>query len=281
MTIRRALPALLFSIGLISAAAQTATASSSYPDRSVRMLVPFPPGGSVDYIARIVVPAFAKELGQSVFIDNKGGASGSIGTADAARSKPDGYTLLMVFDTHAVNPHLYKSLPYDTFKSFDYVTLMTTAPMVLATTKTFAPSSVPQLIDYAKQHPGEVSYGSSGVGGSNHLTALAFSKAANIDTMHVPYKGGGPMLTAVIGGQVNFVVTTYPLVVERIKAGQLKAIAMGSEKRVPQLPNTPTVSEFLPGYGASSWIGLVAPKGTPAPVLKKIHTAMTLSLIHI
>jgi tripartite-type tricarboxylate transporter receptor subunit TctC len=278
MTIRRTLPALLLSIGLMGASAQIAAASSSYPDRSVRMVVPFPPGGSVDYIARIVMPAFAKELGQSVFIDNKGGASGSIGTADAARAKPDGYTLLMVFDTHAVNPHLYKSLPYDTFKSFDYVTLMTTAPMVLATTKTFAPESLPQLIDYAKQHPGAVSYGSSGVGGSNHLTALAFSKAANIDTLHVPYKGGGPMLTAVIGGQVNFVVTTYPLVVERIKAGQLKAIAMGSEKRVPQLPNTPTVSEFLPGYGANSWIGLAAPKGTPEPVLKKIHTAITNAL---
>jgi tripartite-type tricarboxylate transporter receptor subunit TctC len=242
------------------------------------MVVPFPPGGSVDYIARIVIPEFAKKLGTNVFIENKGGASGAIGSADVARAAPDGYTLLMVFDTHAVNPYINKSLPYDTFKSFDYITGMTSAPMVLATRSDFPAASLSEMIDYAKKHPGKVTYGSSGVGGSNHLTALSFSKAAGISSLHVPYKGGGPMLTAVIGGEVDFVVTTFPLVVERIKTGQLKALGMGSQKRVRQLPEVPTVSELLPGYTATSWIGLVGPADLPPAVEKKINVAMTQAL---
>jgi len=265
-------------LGLIAAGPSPALAADNYPSRQVRMVVPFPPGGSVDYIARIVVPEFAKKLGENVFIDNKGGASGAIGTADVARAAPDGYTLLMVFDTHAVNPYINKSLPYDTFKAFDYITGMTSAPMVLATRKDFPAQSLTELTDYAKKNPGKVTYGSSGVGGSNHLTALAFSKAADISTLHVPYKGGGPMLTAVIGGQVDFVVTTFPLVVERIKAGQLKALGMGSKERVKQLPDVPTVSELLPGYTATSWIGLVGPAGLPAPVAKKVNEAMRAAL---
>lgn len=269
---------IALTLGLTAAGPSLAVAADSYPSRQVRMVVPFPPGGSVDYIARIVAPEFAKQLGENVFIDNKGGASGAIGTADVARAAPDGYTLLMVFDTHAVNPHINKSLAYDTFKAFDYIIGMTSAPMVLATRKDFPAQSLPELTDYAKKNPGKVTYGSSGVGGSNHLTALAFSKAADISTLHVPYKGGGPMLTAVIGGEVDFVVTTFPLVVERIKAGQLKALGMGSKERVKQLPDVPTVSELLPGYTATSWIGLVGPAGLPPPVAKKINEAMRAAL---
>lgn len=278
MKARQLFTALTLGVGLFTMGTTTSMADDSYPSRQVRMVVPFPPGGSVDYIARIVVPEFAKQLGANVFIDNKGGASGAIGTADVARSAPDGHTLLMVFDTHAVNPHINKSLSYDTFKDFDYITGMTSAPMVLATGKDFPADSLKGLVDYAKKNPGKVTYGSSGVGGSNHLTALAFSKAADISTLHVPYKGGGPMLTAVIGGEVDFVVTTFPLVVERIKSGQLKAMGMGSEKRVSQLPDVPTISESLPGYTANSWIGLVAPAGLTPEVSKKVHDAMTRAL---
>lgn len=266
--------ATVLTLGMIAGGTAPAFAEESYPSRQVRMVVPFPPGGSVDYIARIVVPEFAKKLGTNVFIENKGGASGAIGTADVARAAPDGYTLLMVFDTHAVNPHINRNLSYDTFESFDYLTGMTSAPMVLATTKDFPAQSLTELIDYSKKHPEKVTYGSSGVGGSNHLTALAFSKAADISTLHVPYKGGGPMLTAVIGGEVDFVVTTFPLVVERIKTGQLKALGMGSTERVKQLPDVPTVSEHLPGYTATSWIGLVGPAGLPPKVADKINQAM-------
>lgn len=268
------LTSLAFTAGLLALGTTPGLADDSYPSRDVRMVVPFPPGGSVDYIARIVIPEFAEKLGANVFIENKGGASGAIGTAYTARAKPDGYTLLMVFDTHAVNQHINKDLAYDTFESFDYITGMTSAPMVLATRKDFPADTLEDMIAYAKDNPGEVTYGSSGVGGSNHLTALSFSNAAQIDTLHIPYKGGGPMLTAVMADEVDFVVTTFPLVVERIKGGQFKAIGMGSKERVEQLPDVPTINEQLPGYQAASWIGLVGPKDLPADVAKKINTAM-------
>jgi len=278
MKSHRLFAAATLALGAVLSGPGVALAEEEYPSRQVRMVVPFPPGGSVDYIARIVVPEFAKKLGTNVFIENKGGASGAIGTGDVARAAPDGYTLLMVFDTHAVNPHINKSLPYDTFEAFDYITGMTRAPMVLATRKDFPADSLSGFISYVREHPGDVTYGSSGVGGSNHLTALALSKAADISTLHVPYKGGGPMLTALLGGEVDFVVTTFPLVVERIKTGQMKALGMGSDQRVPQLPDVPTVSEQLPGYSATSWIGLVGPAGLPEDVAEKVNEAMRQAL---
>jgi tripartite-type tricarboxylate transporter receptor subunit TctC len=269
--------AVLFSAGAMLAAAGMASADN-YPSRTIRMVVPFPPGGSVDYIARIVVSKFAEQIGQTVIIDNKGGASGSIGTAEVAKASPDGYTLLMVFDSHAVNNHLYK-LPYDTFKSFDYLSHLVSAPMLLATSKTFRPNSVAEMIAYAKSRPDGVTYGSSGTGGSNHLDALAFADSAGIKAMHVPYKGGGPMITAVMAGEVDYVVTTMPVVLGQVKeSGKLKALAVTSKTRVPQLPDTPTVAETLPGYEASSWIGLMAPAGLPKDVSLKIQTAMKKAL---
>ncbi|WP_454912870.1 tripartite tricarboxylate transporter substrate binding protein [Variovorax gossypii] len=269
--------AMLFSAGAMLAAAGMASADN-YPSRTIRMVVPFPPGGSVDYIARIVVPKFAEQIGQTVIIDNKGGASGSIGTAEVAKANPDGYTLLMVFDSHAVNHHLYK-LPYDTFKSFDYLSQLVSAPMLLATSKTFRPNSVAEMIAYAKSRPDGITYGSSGTGGSNHLDALAFADSAGIKAMHVPYKGGGPMITAVMAGEVDYVVTTMPVVLGQVKeAGKLKALAVTSKARVPQLPDTPTVAETLPGYEASSWVGMMAPAGLPKDVSLKIQAAMKKAL---
>ena len=269
--------AMLFSAGAMLAAAGMASADN-YPSRTIRMVVPFPPGGSVDYIARIVVPKFAEQIGQTVIIDNKGGASGSIGTAEVAKANPDGYTLLVVFDSHAVNHHLYK-LPYDTFKSFDYLSQLVSAPMLLATSKTFRPNSVAEMIAYAKSRPDGITYGSSGTGGSNHLDALAFADSAGIKAMHVPYKGGGPMITAVMAGEVDYVVTTMPVVLGQVKeAGKLKALAVTSKARVPQLPDTPTVAETLPGYEASSWVGMMAPAGLPKDVSLKIQAAMKKAL---
>jgi tripartite-type tricarboxylate transporter receptor subunit TctC len=262
--------ALLAAAGMASA--------NDYPSRTIRMVVPFPPGGSVDYIARIVVPKFAEQIGQTVIIENKGGASGSIGAGEVAKAAPDGYTLLMVFDSHAVNHYLYK-LPYDTFKSFDYLTQLVSAPMLVVTAKNFPPKSVPELISYAKSRPDGITYGSSGVGGSNHLDALAFAEHAGIKAMHVPYKGGGPMITATMSGEVDYIVTTMPIVLGQVKeGGKLKALAVTSTKRVPQLPDVPTVAEHLPGFEASSWIGLMAPAGLPKDVRLKIQTAMKKAL---
>jgi tripartite-type tricarboxylate transporter receptor subunit TctC len=274
-------PALLLAMlgTLLGGTPLAATAADAYPSaKPVRLIVPFPPGGSTDIVARFVTPKFAEKLGQTVFIDNRGGASGMIGTTEAARAEPDGYTLLIVFDSHATNHHLYKNLKYDPFKSFDYITLMTTSPVLLATAKSFAPNTVPELIAFGKAHPGEVTYGSSGTGTSNHLNALSFADQAGIVATHVPYRGGGPMTVAVTAGEVNYVVGTVGGMLQQVKTGQLKALGVGSKERIAQLPNTPTISEFLPGYEANSWIGLMAPAGLPKDVLNKIHKAMVEAL---
>lgn len=267
-------------LGLAGAllAATPWAAANTYPSKPVRLVVPFPPGGSTDIVARIVVQKFSEKLGQNVFIDNKGGASGMIGTAEATRAEPDGYTLLIVFDSHATNHHLYQNLKYDTFKSFDYVTLMTVAPVLLATPKSFAPNTVPELIAYAKARAGQVTFGSSGTGTSNHLNALTFADKAGFQATHVPYKGGGPMTNAVVAGEINYVVGTVGGLLPFVQSGQLKPLAIGSKQRIAQLPDTPTMEEFLPGYEANSWIGLVAPAGLPKDVLNKVHGAMVQTL---
>ena len=262
------LAALLLALTCLSPAAALA---QKFPDRPVRLIVPFPPGGSVDFIARAIGPRLAQELGQPVVIENKGGASGTIGTAEVARAKPDGYTLLLVFDSHAANAHLYKGLKYDTFESFEYVSLLVTAPMLVMASNKVAASTLPDFIAHAKAHPKTVTYGSSGVGTSNHLYPMLLSDRAQIDTIHVPYKGGGPMLADLLGGQIVFVIATLPTVVQQVKAGQTKALAIASTARVPQLPNVPTVGETLPGFEAWSWIGMLAPAGTPQPIVSALN----------
>lgn len=252
--------------------------AQAYPSKPVKLIVPFPPGGSTDIVARIVVQKFSEKLGQTVYIDNKGGASGMIGTAEAARAEPDGYTLLIVFDSHATNHHLYPNLKYDAFKSFDYITLMTVAPVLLTTPKSFPVNTMGELISYAKARPGVVTYGSSGTGTSNHLNALTLADRAGFTATHIPYKGGGPMTNAVVAGEVNYVVGTVGGLLPHVRSGSLKPLAIGSKQRIPQLPDTPTIDEVLPGYEANSWIGLVAPAGLPKEVLTKVHTAMMQTL---
>jgi tripartite-type tricarboxylate transporter receptor subunit TctC len=272
----RAAAALLAAGAML--AAGPAVSADAYPARAVRLIVPFPPGGSTDMVARIVAPKFAEKLGQTVFIENRGGASGMIGSAEAARAAPDGYTLLIVFDSHATNQHLYKDIPYDTFKAFDPVMLLTTSPMLLATAKNFAPRTVADMIAYGKANPEKTTYGSSGVGTSNHLHALAFADRAGFSATHVPYKGGGPMTLAVVAGEVNYVVATVGGVLGHVRAGQLNAVAIGSKQRISQLPDTPTVDQFLPGYEATSWVGLMAPAGVNKQILDKVHQAMKQAL---
>ena len=265
--------ALVAGLAAALLAAAPLASAAAYPAKPVRLIVPFPPGGSTDIVARIVVQKFSEKLGGTVYIDNKGGASGMIGTAEAARAEPDGHTLLIVFDSHATNQHLYKNLKYDTIKSFDYITLMTVAPVLLTTPKSFAPGSVQELVAYAKDKPGALTYGSSGTGTSNHLNALSFADRAGIKATHVPYKGGGPMTNAVVAGEVNYVVGTVGGLLPHVRSGALKPLAVGSKQRIPQLPDTPTVDEILPGYEANSWIGLVAPAGLPKDVLAKLNDA--------
>ena len=247
--------------------------AQSYPVKPVRIIVPFPPGGTTDLIARIVQPKFQEYLGVQIVIENRSGAGGSIGAAEAAKAAPDGYTLLMVFDTHAVNHHLYKGVQ-DPFKTFDHLMLMVTSPSALVATTTFAPNNLREVVAAAKAEQGKVTYASAGAGSSNHLGALLLEQAAGVRMLHVPYSGGGPMIQALLSQQVNITFFSMPLMVAHIKAGRVKGIAVGSKQRVAVLPDLPTLSETFPGFELVSWFGLLTPVGVPKDITARIHQDM-------
>ena len=251
--------------------------AQGYPAKPVRVIVPFPPGGTTDLIARIVQPKFQEALGQSVLIENKGGAGGSIGAAEAARAAPDGYTLLMVFDTHAVNHHLYKQAP-DPFRTLEHIMLMVASPSTLVAVSNFAPASLREVVERAKADPGKVTYASTGHGSSNHLGALLLEQAAGIRMTHIPYKGGGPMVAALLGNQVDVAFISTPLILPHIQSGKVKAIAVGGRQRIGVLPNVPTAAETYPGLEQVSWFGLLSPAGTPKEVTGKVHQGMKRTL---
>jgi tripartite-type tricarboxylate transporter receptor subunit TctC len=266
---KKLLAALLIAPGL--ALAQT------YPAKPVRVIVPFPPGGTTDLIARMVQAKFQEHLGVQVVIENKGGAGGSIGAAEAARAAPDGYTLLMVFDTHAVNHHLYKDAP-DPFRTLEHVMLMVTSPSTLVAVQNFPPTSLQGVVERAKAEAGKVTYATAGAGSSNHLGALLLEQYAGIRMTHVPYKGGGPMIQALLGNQVDICLMSTPLILPHIQSGKVKAIAVGGKQRMAVLPNVPTLAETYPGFEQISWFGLLAPTGLPREVSARVHADMTRTL---
>lgn len=254
----------------ITLSAAFAAAAQTYPAKPIRIIVPFPAGGTTDQVARIIQARFSEFLGQQVVIDNKGGAGGSIGALEAAKSPPDGYTLLMVFDTHAVNHHLYRQAP-DIFKSLEHISLMTTSPSMLVASSGFAASNLKDVIAAARAAPDTVTYGSVGAGSSNHLGALLLQQSGGVKMVHVPYKGGGPLVQAMLGGQVNVSFISSPLILPHVKAGKVRAIAVGGRQRLSQVPDVPTVSETYPGLELISWFGILAPVGLPRDVFARIH----------
>jgi tripartite-type tricarboxylate transporter receptor subunit TctC len=245
-------------------------AAQSYPTKPVRIIVPFPVGGTTDLVARAVQPRLQENLGQQVIIENRTGAGGSIGAAEAARAAPDGYTLLMVFDTHATNHHLFKAAP-DPFKAFEHISLMVTSPSALVGVTSFAPNNLREVVAYAKANPGKVTYSTPGSGSSNHLAALLLEQHAGIKMTQVAYGGGGPMTQALLSQQVNISFFSMPPMVPHIKAGKVKGIAVGSRQRMPQIPDVPTLAETFPGFEVTSWFGVLAPAGTPKDVLARVH----------
>ena len=251
--------------------------AQAYPSKPVRVIVPFPPGGTTDLIARIMQPRFQETLGQSVLIENRAGAGGSVGAAEAARAAPDGYTLLMVFDTHAVNHHIFRMAP-DPFKELEHISLMVTSPSAFVAVTSFAPGNMREIVAYAKANPEKVTYSTPGSGSSNHLAALLFEQHAGIRLTHVAYKGGGPMIQALLGQQVNITFLSMPLILPHIKAGKVKAIATGGKQRAPQLPDVPTLSETYPGFEQISWFGILGPKGVSREIVLKVHREMTRTL---
>jgi tripartite-type tricarboxylate transporter receptor subunit TctC len=250
----------------------TAIAAEPYPTRPVRLIIPFPPGGSNDVVGRLVANGLSERLGHQVFIDNRGGAGGVIGTEAAANAPVDGYTLLIVSIAHAANPALYK-LNYDPIKSFAPVSILASGPNVLAVNPRLPVNSVADLIALAKQKPGELEYASAGIGTFQHLSAELFKLIAGVNLLHVPYKGGGPAMSDVISGHVNIVFSSLIQTTPFIESGKLKALGTGGSKRSPVLPEVPTIAEAgVPGYEANNWWGIVAPAGTPASIIERLHS---------
>ncbi|HEV8094880.1 MAG TPA: tripartite tricarboxylate transporter substrate binding protein [Burkholderiales bacterium] len=244
--------------------------AQAYPSKPVRIIVPFPPGGTTDLVARIMQPKLQEHLGQQILIENRSGAAGAVGAAEAAKAAPDGYTLLMVFDTHATNHHLFKAAP-DPFKSFEHISLMMTSPSALVAVTSFAPSNLQDIVAYAKANPEKVTYATPGSGSSNHLAALILERHGGIKMTHVAYSGGGPMIQALLSQQINISFFSMPPMLPHIKSGKVKPIAVGSRQRVPQLPDVPTLSETYPGFEQISWFGILAPAGTPRDVVARVH----------
>ena len=244
-----------------------------YPTRPIRMLVPFSAGAGVtDIMARLVGQHLSAGLGQPVVIENRPGAGGIPGMEAASKAAPDGYTLLMTNVILAVNSYLYPKLPYDPVKDFMPVTLVNTAPLMLVVHPTVAAKSVKELIAYAKAHPGELTFGSGGVGSTPHLSGELFKSLSGIDALHVPYKGGAPALNDLIGGQLSFMIENMPGTMPFVKSGKLRALAVTSPQRSPLEPALPTMAEAgVPGYEVVGWNGIVAMTGTPPEIVARLH----------
>ena len=248
---------------------------AQYPNKPVRLIVPFPPGGSNDIVARMLATQLGERLGQSVVIENKGGAGGVLGTDQAAKAAPDGYTLLLISVAYAFAPALYKNLPYDPATAFAPITIIGRGPSALTVHPSVPVSSVAELIALAKKEPGKLNYASAGVGSFQHLSAALFIQQAGINVVHVPYKGGGPAMADVMGGQAQIVMPSLIQVVPHIKSGRLKALGTSGTKRSPLLPDVPTIAETLPGYESQNWWGLLAPAGTPQAVIDRVYGAVS------
>lgn len=260
----------------LAAAALTATVAGwadSYPTRAVRIIVPVAAGGGTDYSARAIAHKLSVALGQSVVVENRPGASGNIGAEQIARAAPDGYTLGMPITSFPVNPSLYSKLPFDTVKDFAPVVLVGTLPLVLVVHPSVPAQNTAALIELARKKPGSINFANSGSGTTAHLAGELFKRMAKIDLISVNYKGGGPAVTDLLGGQVQMYFATLPSVLPHIQAGKLRALAVTGKGRLTELPDVPTVAESgLPGFEVTAWFGLFAPAGTPEPIIRQLNT---------
>jgi tripartite-type tricarboxylate transporter receptor subunit TctC len=248
-------------------------AADAYPSRPIRMIVAYPPGGGTDIVGRFMAQKLTEQLGQNVVLDNRGGATGNIGTEMAARANPDGYTLLMGnVAPNAINVSLFKSLPYDPVKDFAPVSLVAITPNILVVNPAVAVKTVKDLIGLAKAKPGTINYPSAGIGSSSHLAGELLRSLAGVDIVHVPYKGGGPALVDVLSGQMQIMFATLPAAMPHVKSGKLRPVAMTTAKRSIAMPDLPTIAESgVPGYEASTWYGLLLPARTPASIVDRLH----------
>ena len=267
---------------LVLAAAVLAPAhaqDAKWPTKPVRFIVPFPPGGSVDPLARLIGARLSNSLGQQFIVDNRTGGSGSIGTAITAKSAPDGYTYLFVFDTHAVNPSLIPNMPFDTVKDLAPVMLIGTAPMAVVTNPGKPYRTFGDVIKAAKAKPAALSYGTVGSGSLGHLTMTLLEQAGGFKLVHVPYKGGGPMTVEAIGGQIDMGMASVAVLSPHVRGGKLRAVAVTGDKRSHTMPDVPALSEQgFPGFSALAWWGVFGPAGIPKPLIDRFHGELVKTL---
>jgi tripartite-type tricarboxylate transporter receptor subunit TctC len=270
-------PRLLSPLAVLIAAFCAATAfaqapAQGYPNKPIRLIVPVAPGGGTDFTARLIGQKLNEAWGQLVIVDNRPGAAGNLGVELAAKALADGYTLVMPITSFPINPSLYRKLPFDTVKDFAPVTLVALAPLLLVVNPSVQAMSVKELIALAKSRPGQLNFANSGSGTTAHLAGELFKRMAGIDIVSIPYKGGGPAVIALLGGQVQIYFSTIPAALSQVKAEKLRALAVTSSQRVPELPDMPTVAEVaLPGFEVVGWFGLFAPAGTPKAVIARLN----------
>ena len=245
---------------------------TDYPSKPIKLIVPYPPGGGTDVIARIVQERFQAQLGQPVLIDNRGGAAGSIGTDIAAKAAPDGYTVLFTLSSHTINPAIYTKLPFDTLKDFEPVAMVASLPQILVANTSFPANTVAELVKVAKAKPGSLSFATVGNGSPGHLAGELFKLRTGTEMTHVPYRGGGPAVTDVMGGQVPLLWVSIPAAAQFVKAGKLKALAVSTTKRSAAFPDVPTMQEAgIPDFEVDSWYAMFVPSKTPKAAIEKLN----------
>ena len=260
-------------VSLVLLALSGSASGQDYPTKPIRLVVPYPAGGVVDFVARQIGQKMAGSMGQSIVVENRVGAGGTIATETTAKSAPDGYTVMVVFDTHAVNPHVYKNLRYDTFKDLATVSLVAQIPLAVMSYRGFAANTVADVVRMAKEKPGALSYGSTSAGTSGHLAFEQFKLLAGVDILQVQYRGGAPLLTALLGEQIPLGIAAPTAFLSNIADGKLKAFAVTGKQRSPALPNVPTMIEAgYPALDSGAWIGVVVAAGTPAAIIGRLNS---------
>jgi tripartite-type tricarboxylate transporter receptor subunit TctC len=272
---RTVLMAAAAALGTATAAVRPVVAQEGYPSRPIRVVVPWAPGGAVDTIARRVAQKLSEQMGQPFVVENKAGATGTIGAGEVARARPDGYTLLAMDNTYAMLPYLFNRLPFDHARAFQPVTVSAFSPVLLAVGRGSPYATLGALVEAAKKDPEKVTYGTGGVGSAPHFATAAFQQAAGIKLYHVPYKGAGEAVTAALSGQVDMVMVSLGSALGNIQGGLLRPLAISGGHRSPVLSEIPTFAEAgLPGFGVVNWSGLAVPRGTPTPIVERLHAEM-------
>lgn len=265
-------------LAVTAAGYPVAFAASTFPERPVRLVVGFAPGGAADILGRVAAQQLSDRLGQQVVVDNRGGAGGLIATEIVAKANADGYTLLFSSIPHVINPHLYKKVSYDAIRDFTPVVQFVAVPLMMAAGASLPVQSVRELIAYAKANPDKINYGSAGSGSSSHLAMELFKSMAGVHMAHIPYKGTGPMITGMLAGQIGVTIASAVPLAPQVRSGKLRGLAVTGPKRSAAFPQLPAIAETVPGYEVVNWFGIFAPAGTPAEIVKRINAELNAAL---